>query len=385
MLHETGALELFCTDICAVKGWPRLLAGIPRALQPESLRRLLGRIPYGVPRSKVSAFTSTGWAYSKARREANNPSQSSATNILFGRKFCEAILHHGVGNATAVYTFNSAGLELMRYAQRRGLKRVMEQTIAPKAVELELLAEAVQRFPSWRQVEFSDDSVDLFIAREEAEWEHADLILCGSEFVRNGIALRGGPVDRCRVVPYGVDNHFQQKRASRPVGPLRVLTVGQVGLRKGSPTVWEVAEMVGGLAEFRMVGSLDVPHKILSQKPSNVELTGPVPRSEIMDQYSWADIFLLPSLCEGSATVTYEAMMSGLPVICTENTGSIIQHGVNGYIVQNCNPDQIADHLFYLADNLEVLSKLSNVASKSSEAVSLCSYRKRLSDVLEEL
>ena len=257
ILHEVGMLDRFCTDICAVKGWPRLLSVIPLSLQPQGLRRLLGRVPQDVPRNRILALTSLGWAYHKAR--SGQAADDQAVHIAFGKKFCETILENGLGQATATYTFNSSGLELMQAAHKNGLKTVMEQTIAPKAVELEILKEAAACYPEWTQAMPSGDGINAFIAREEEEWQYADLILCGSEFVRDGIATRGGPVSKCQVVPYGVDNRFRFHRRLRQPGPLRVLTVGQVGLRKGSPLVWKAAEIVGEQAAFRMVGPLVIP------------------------------------------------------------------------------------------------------------------------------
>ena len=62
-----------------------------------------------------------------------------------------------------------------------------------------------------------------------------------------------------------------------------------------------------------------------------MELAGPVPRSVVAEHYAWADVFLLPSVCEGSATATYEAIASGIPVICTPNAGSVIEDGRQGF------------------------------------------------------
>ena len=71
------------------------------------------------------------------------------------------------------------------------------------------------------------------------EWNEAEVILCPCEFVRESIARCGGPVEKCVVVPYGVD--ISDPSPGIPVQkpesknrPLRVLTVGAVGLRKGS-------------------------------------------------------------------------------------------------------------------------------------------------------
>jgi glycosyltransferase involved in cell wall biosynthesis len=338
-----------------------------------------------VPSEKITAFTFLGLAYNNARKRSTSANMAAAIHNAYGKKFCHAVLKSGLGEATATYTFNSAGLELMKVAKESGLKTVMEQTIAPRAVELEILAEAAQRYPQWAQAIPAGPDIDEFVSREEEEWKHADLILCGSAFVRDGIGLRGGPVDKCRVVPYGVDSRFHINRGPRLHGPLRVLTVGQVGLRKGSPVVWEAARIVGRQAEFRMVGDVAVPVEVLVHKPENVILVGAVPRREIDKQYRWADVFLLPSLCEGSATVTYEAMMSGLPVVCSENTGSIIENGVSGFIVKSLDVEQVAECLQRLAQQPDFLAGLSTAARAVAGLASIEAYRQRLLATLEEM
>lgn len=112
-----------------------------------------------------------------------------------------------------------------------------------------------------------------------------------------------------------------------------MLTVGAVGLRKGSPYVGGVSRLLAGEVEFRMVGPLELLPEAQKKLAASVELTGPIPRSEMRKQFEWADVFLLPSLCEGSAISVYEALAAGLPVICTENTGSVVRNGIDGYIV----------------------------------------------------
>ena len=46
-----------------------------------------------------------------------------------------------------------------------------------------------------------------------------------------------------------------------------------------------------------------------------------------------ADLFVLPSLSEGSSLAIQEAMAAGLPVITTTAAGSIIKDGHNGILV----------------------------------------------------
>ena len=61
--------------------------------------------------------------------------------------------------------------------------------------------------------------------------------------------------------------------------------------------------------------------------------------------YKWADVFVLPSICEGSAMVTYEALIHGLPIITTYNSGSIVRDGVDGFITSIRDVEAIAECL----------------------------------------
>lgn len=384
MLHEGGMLAHFTTDICAVKGWPRLLNHIPDAMRPAGLKRLLGRVPNGVPLDEITAFTHFGWEYQRRRASASTPSEQTTTYLWAGKRFCELVLADGLHGADGVFSYNNEGLELLSVARQHGLHAVMEQTIAPLEIEMQLLQEEHDRFPGWEPVLAADTARDEFIAREHAEWAQADLILCGSEFVREGIAACGGPAEKCRVVPYGVDRRFLIAERTTHNGPLRVLTVGGVGLRKGSPYVVGAAKALKGQAEFRMVGSLTVQPAARQQLEAEVTVTGAIPRSEMHQQFAWADVFLLPSLCEGSATVVYEALAAGLPVVCTPNTGSVVRDGVDGYIVPTRDIGAITGALMTFARDRELLRAMSANAHERSKAFTLDCYQERLLAAMNE-
>jgi glycosyltransferase involved in cell wall biosynthesis len=111
---------------------------------------------------------------------------------------------------------------------------------------------------------------------------------------------------------------------------------------------------------------------------SHVQLLGAVPRNEISQHYSWADVFLLPSICEGSATVTYEALAHGLPVICTPNTGSVVRDGLDGFLVPARDVDAIVDRLERLRANPELRSEMSINARARSAEFTVAAYGRRL-------
>jgi len=383
ILHARGLLAHFFTDLCAVKGWPRLTSLLPNVLLPNAVRRMVGRVPGRIPGDRITAFTAFGVEYALRVRRARTSREQLAAFLWSGETFCDLIIRAGLGDAAGVYTFNTAGLELLRHARARGLKTVMEQTIAPQAVEKMLMGEEQARHPDWQLKVANDDLSAELAARERAEWDEADLILCGSQFVADGIASCGGPVDRCRVVPYGVSGNFRARERRRPEGKLRVLTVGEVGLRKGSPYVREAARRLKGKAEFRMVGQINILPRAAAQLRQEVELIGAIPRREILTHFDWADVFLLPSLCEGSATVTYEALACGLPVICTHNTGSVVRHGEDGLIVPLRDWESIVEAMEALAASPDLLRTFSENAMKRAREVSLDAYAERLVTALE--
>jgi glycosyltransferase involved in cell wall biosynthesis len=71
------------------------------------------------------------------------------------------------------------------------------------------------------------------------------------------------------------------------------------------------------------------------------------------EHYAHADAFVLPSIVEGSAKTTYEAMSAELPVITTLNAGSVVRDGVDGFIVPVRDPDAIREKLLFLFENRE--------------------------------
>jgi glycosyltransferase involved in cell wall biosynthesis len=281
-----------------------------------------------------------------------------------------------------VYAYNTAALEILAVARSRKLRTVLEQTIAPRQFEERLLARERETFPDWERPAPISGPTRLLMAREAQEWETADLIVCGSKFVSDGIAACGGPTDRCVVIPYGVDAGFGMATRSRHMGPLRILVVGRVGLRKGSPYVAAAARRLAGRVEVRMVGPLDLPPAASAKLADTVTLTGSVPRSDMRAHFAWADIFLLPSICEGSSTAVYEAMAAALPVICTPNTGAVVRDGIEGIIVAPCDADAIVAAIERLADNPDLRRAMAQDAVRRAREHDLKAFAERLLGIL---
>lgn len=382
ILSAYGMLEHFYTDICATKGWPRLVHHLPARFRGAGIRRLAGRRPSGIPAQRMTCFSGLGLSYALRRMRAHEVSDEMKAALDAGRRLSELVIRHGFGQATGFYGMVRECLEQLQAARAHGLWTAVEQNIAAWTLVDRLDREERERFPAWTSAAVPSAFAEAFAARERAEWAEADLIVCPSEFVRRSVAEDGGPVDRCVIVPYGVDTRFQIPVRDRMRGPLRVLTIGSVGLRKGSPYVLEAARRMRGQAVFRMVGAGTVPAAARADLEGVVEFTGPIPRLEIIAQYAWADVFLLPSLCEGSATVIYEALAAGLPVVTTPNAGSVVRDGTDGFVVPIRDAEAIVRSLHLLYEDRARLFEMAHNARVRAADFDLSAYGRRLSEAL---
>jgi glycosyltransferase involved in cell wall biosynthesis len=109
----------------------------------------------------------------------------------------------------------------------------------------------------------------------------------------------------------------------------------------------------GGIGELEKLASqLGIRNKVIFTGFRNDAL-------RIMASF---DIFVLPSVWEGFGIVLLEAMASGKPVIGTAVGGilEIIEDGVNGYLVEPRNPQQIADRIIYLIKNEALRNRMGD-------------------------
>lgn len=385
VLAARGRLHRLFTDIWATDGLSRLLGAVPEALRPRMLKRILGRRPEGVPLEKITAFSSLGLRYGLGRAVARTPSEMTALHIWAGTAFARRVARSDMlAGSTAVYALNSAALELFSADSTSAMLKVLEQAIAPYELELRLVEDERRRFPAWADPMISDEGARAYCDRERGEWAAADSIVCGSEFVRGGLVQLGVPRGKCVVVPYGVEAIELTGLEHSPSARLRVLTVGTLGLRKGTHYVVEAARRLKDVADFRLVGPFSRPRLQSLMDGPNVSVMGPVPRSEIAEQFAWADVFLLPSICEGSATSTYEALAAGVPVICTPNTGSVVRDAEDGFIVPPQDVDAIVARLLELQGDRERLKSMGESARQRASGFGLEQFGDRLVNVLEQ-
>lgn len=382
-LHRAGMLESLHTDWCANCGLPGFLSRfIPQSNFNGRLNRIRDRQVPAIPTDQIRTHFWHAVHMARLRRSAgmSNDAYWERANSEFGNSVVDA----GFGKADGVYGFNAAAVEIFAAARHRGLKTVLDQTMAAWGPVQELLESERERWPGWSKLTSEGTHSQRLAERESQEWEAADLIICGSKHVVDSVQAAGGPKEKCRVIEYGYDNS-NTPPDSRPAsdtdntGSLRVLFVGTVDLRKGAPYFLGAARAFDRSAvQFRMVGPVQVSESAVGQLKQHVELTGPLPRSKVAEHYHWADVFVLPTLAEGSANVCYEALSHGVPVITTPNAGSVVRDHTDGWIVPPRSIDALVNSIANAAGDRLKLRQLSENARIRAATFTWDRYMERL-------
>jgi glycosyltransferase involved in cell wall biosynthesis len=384
ILHDHGRLDLLHTDFW-MPGAARTVASVMgnKITLPEIALRALGRHA-NIPDDYVRSYPGLAIEYWLKRKQARNADDLLRAFMWAGETFGNAIRLEKA-SPPWLYGFNSASLSLFERLDHKSSRKLLEQTIAPMNIEVRLLEIEADKWPKWKNQIGSPDVLSEFIHLEKAEWHLADKVLCPSQFVVDGLVKSGCPPEKCVQIAYGFTAPTETMRVYRPPRkPLRVLTIGSVGLRKGTPYVIEAAKRLKHNAVFRIVGAVNKADEVLSDLPDNLTFVGSIPRSAIASQFDWCDIFLLPSVCEGSALVCFEALAHGKPVICTPNTGSVVSNGRDGFITEVGNVDEIIERIATLISSPNLHQAMAANAKLTAAKNTLNDYGGRLMNVLSD-
>jgi hypothetical protein len=381
LLAKAGLLHTFYTDAyVGNKPWlSKMLNQVPRELKPEVFDRLSGRASAGIPSERVVSFDLLGLSYFLNRNRPLTPSAFASLAARTNRQFGRRVIQAGLDGTRVVCGFNGAALEIFQHARPRGIACVLEQSIAPRNLELKLLHEESERWPGWQEQSYAESS-DPLAEREAAEWALADRIFCGSDFVAQALAQEGVPSDRIKVIPYGVDLTDFKADAAGTSEALNLLFMGEVGLRKGVPYLLNALRQLNRPRQIRakLAGPIALERSRLGEYKKWCEFVGPVTRRQARELYRWADLLVLPSICEGSATVTYEALACGVPVITTPSSGSVVRDGVDGFVISIRDANNLAACIARLADDQHLRTQMSQAASGRADDISLAAYAARL-------
>lgn len=161
--------------------------------------------------------------------------------------------------------------------------------------------------------------------RKLAEYEAATRIVVPAGFAHATFIAEG--VDPAKLVPvrYGINtSSFAPAEGSLPSREFQILTVGNLGLEKGTFHLLRALRELPGPWRLTLVGriarelSSSTDFRALSDR---LNVIGPLQQDGLRDYYRQTNLFVLPSLQEGMSMAVLEALACGAPVVVTESSG----------------------------------------------------------------
>ena len=156
---------------------------------------------------------------------------------------------------------------------------------------------------------------EWFIKRAIKGYKISDYISIPSEHVKKSFIDNGICHKKILKNPYGVDlKMFYPTELNN--NNFDLIMVGGWSYRKGCDLIIEICKRRN--FQFLHVGPIvDLEFPCLS----NMVHVDAVNQNQLIDYYSKAKVFVLPSREEGLAMVQVQALACGLPIICTAHTG----------------------------------------------------------------
>jgi glycosyltransferase involved in cell wall biosynthesis len=234
------------------------------------------------------------------------------------------------------------GHKSVKVAKSMGMLTLCDHSIAHPGV-LEYLVSNNGHLPKKQQ----EIPISIFWRNILDDINQADHILVNSDFVKDTFIHQGFDSKRIHVIYLGLDDEFMEailkSTCKNKYGKvIRFAFAGEFSQRKGADLIVQTLQRINDLDwQLEIAGGINpVIRKRYSTffADPRVNVVGYVSRAKLAECLTNVDIFVFPSLAEGSARVIFEALACGCYVITTPNSGSIVEDGIHGALVP---PDDV--------------------------------------------
>jgi glycosyltransferase involved in cell wall biosynthesis len=157
---------------------------------------------------------------------------------------------------------------------------------------------------------------DMFLKRDLLGYEIADFVTVPSEIVKESFLINQVPAEKIFVNPFGVSLSQFGPTTLDVNQAYDLIMVGQWCHRKGCDLIVEVCKTYGfTLLHVGTIVDVDFP------TGEGFKHIDAVDQKELKNYYARAKVFVLPSREEGLALVQPQALICGLPIVCSQYTG----------------------------------------------------------------
>jgi glycosyltransferase involved in cell wall biosynthesis len=259
-------------------------------------------------------------------------------------------------------------LDTLRWAQKHDVPAIVESPNGHIRSFRQIYVDEARR---WCDRTYAGHPTSAMVRRVETEYRLASRIRVSSEWARASLGARGVPDAKISVLQQPVDLNRFVPRGSAPQsgGDLRVCYVGSLDFRKGFVYLLRAArKLANGLAVELVGGTGDRCCRLLLERERaglNVMIAPGDPRAAL----ARADVFVLPTLEDGSPFAAAEAMACAVPVVTTTATGAAewVRPGYTGWVTEPRSAEALAATLAVACDNRRSLRTMGLEARADTE------------------
>jgi glycosyltransferase involved in cell wall biosynthesis len=279
------------------------------------------------------------------------------------------------GLYNCIYGMEHSSLETFTRQKKLAGLCILRQVAQHGRTAVDVIKREIEKFPEYAGIYtrlFLED-MERSVARKEAEYKLADLIVANSDFVKETFVRAGFDAKRIAVIPTGCPAcSFKPANAGRGSKPLIFLFVGNLSLHKGLPYLIKAWHLLkpGISAELWLVGSNRLLNITFKEQNVGIRYFGPLPYSKLARIYEQADVFILPTLLEGLAYVLLEALSCGLPIITTQESGcgNFVQNGHNGFVIEAGNAEILCNAMAWCLGHRSQLERMGALSIEKARA-----------------
>ena len=284
-----------------------------------------------------------------------------------------------------VHTWPLGALQTLKTARRLGIPTVLERPNAHTRFAYRVVREECERLGVALPADHEHSYNEEYLAVEEQEYRLATKLLCPSDFVLQTFLDEGFDRGRLARHMYGYDERtFRPGTRNDSERLFTMLFVGVAAVRKGVHFALEawLASPASRHGRFLIAGEFLPAYRAKLESilahPS-VEVLGH--RSDVADLMRTSDVLVLPTLEEGSALVTKEAIASGCVPLVSDRASGVTRHNYNALVHPASDVGVLSRQITAVYESSELLERLRSNCRESALEITWWKAGERLLDV----
>lgn len=259
------------------------------------------------------------------------------------------------------YLWPGISLSTYQSIKKRGLKIIFEGVNSPAGNIKKILDAEYTRL----KLPAAHGITQQYIDDELERIALADYVYSCNPMMRSYFENIGVPKENILDTSFGLSaSAILDTTSLKPQNQLGLPTfifVGSIGVRKGAHLLLDYWVKSKLNAKLKLVGSIEEALKpLVNQYLADSRIEHIPFTSDLANIYKSADVFILPSLEEGSPLVTYLALGAGLPVIASPmGGGNIIADGLDGFVIEPHDENKWVECMRLLTEDAGLRQKLS--------------------------